>query len=39
MAMMDYMATIHLKVNIGAEIRKCLNEQKRSVAWLAEEIG
>ena len=28
-----------IKVHIGTEIRRVLNEQKRSVSWLAEEIG
>ena len=28
-----------IQVHIGSEIRKQLKEQKRSVSWLAEEIG
>ena len=28
-----------IQVHIGSEIRKQLNEQKRSVSWLAEEMG
>jgi len=27
------------KVDMGTKIRKCLNEQKRTVAWLADEIN
>ena len=30
---------MEIQVHIGAEIKKVLNEQKRSVAWLAREIG
>ena len=29
---------MEIQVHIGAEIKRVLNEQKRSVAWLAEEI-